>query len=76
MAERRTPAGSSAHRTITVFGDHRANDVIVGHVGRVSYRPVADDDDDAAVGVLSVNRVASNGVLLLSTSDGDATNRA
>ena len=73
MAESKARAGSSAHRAVTLFGDHRTNDVILGHVGRITYHPKRDDDpdededdedDNDDVGDLTFNRVAGQSALL------------
>lgn len=39
---------------------HRVNDVLLGHVGQVSYHSVRDEDEDADIGELGFNRVVEN----------------
>ncbi len=50
---------SSGQRVVNAVGDHRSNDVIFGHLGRLTYRPPESDDED--VGDLSFNRIISPG---------------
>lgn len=61
MADRKSRAQSPGQRAVELIGDHRMNDLVFGHPGRITYTPLDIDVDGADVGDLSSNRSIAEG---------------
>lgn len=66
MAERSAQGQTLGRRVANAVGDHRTNDLIFGHLGRLSYVPA--NDDEGGVGDLRCNRITNQSRLLSSVS--------
>lgn len=60
MAEGSPKSGGGAHhhKISDQIEIHRVNDVLLGHVGQVSYRSARDEDAD--IGELGFSRIVEN----------------
>ncbi len=72
MADNRARALAATRQTAHIPDNHRTNDLIYGHLGRLSYIPPDDDDHHHPIGDLQFSR-ATRQCELASSAHGRAS---